>query len=365
MAQSDSKNSVANLFEVMRKALEKKASDIHVMPGRPPMLRVNGHLVPADDFSVLTAQDTLTLAKGLTSDEQWAKFEKTRELDLSSSHAGLGRFRVNMYWQRGTVAIALRLIPHDIPAFEQLGVPLILKKFAMYDHGLVLVTGPTGSGKSTTLAAMIDHINENRTCHIVTIEDPIEHLHRHKLSIVNQREMHDDTLSFHEALRHVLRQDPNVILIGEMRDLETIQTALTLAETGHLVLATLHTGDAPQALSRIIDAYPPHQQTQARTQLSLVLICIMVQHLIRKRDGSGRVLAFELMVATQAVSHLIRSGEIHQVYSTMQSGTAEGMCTLNSSLIRLYRDGQITREAVLHMSTRPKEILELLGKGAL
>ena len=272
---------------------------------------------------------------------------------------------MNLYWQRGSVAIALRLIPHDIPAFEQLGVPVILKKFAMYDHGLVLVTGPTGSGKSTTLAAMLDHINENRTCHIVTIEDPIEHLHRHKQSIVNQREMHDDTLSFHEALRHVLRQDPNVILIGEMRDLETIQTALTIAETGHLVLATLHTGDAPQALSRIIDAYPPHQQTQARTQLSLVLICIMVQHLIRKRDGTGRVLAYELMVATPAVAHLIRSGEIQQIYSTMQSGIAEGMSTLNASLMKLYRDGQITREDMIHMSTRPKEILELLGKGQL
>ena len=329
MAQSDLKAATLNLDEVMKKALDSKASDIHIMPGRPPLLRINGQLTPIPDSPILTPQDTLMLASGLTNDEQWAKFEKTRELDLSSSHAGLGRFRVNLYWQRGTVAIALRLIPHEIPPFEQLGVPVILKKFAMYDHGLVLVTGPTGSGKSTTLAAMLDHINENRTCHIVTIEDPIEHLHRHKQSIVNQREMHDDTLSFHEALRHVLRQDPNVILIGEMRDLETIQTALTLAETGHLVLATLHTGDAPQALSRIIDAYPPHQQTQARTQLSLVLICIMVQHLIRKRDGSGRVLAYELMVATQAVAHLIRSGEIQQIYSTMQSGIAEGMSTLN------------------------------------
>jgi twitching motility protein PilT len=365
MTEKNPQTAAVDIADVMRKALDSKASDIHLMPGRPPMLRINGQLIPIPESPSLTAQDTQAVAMRLSNDEQWAKFEKTRELDLSSSHAGLGRFRVNLYWQRGTVAIALRLIPHDIPPFEQLGVPVILKKFAMYDHGLVLVTGPTGSGKSTTLAAMLDHINENRTCHIVTIEDPIEHLHRHKQSIVNQREMHDDTLSFHEALRHVLRQDPNVILIGEMRDLETIQTALTLAETGHLVLATLHTGDAPQALSRIIDAYPPHQQTQARTQLSLVLICIMVQHLIRKRDGSGRVLAYELMVATQAVAHLIRSGEIQQIYSTMQSGTAEGMSTLNASLMRLYREGQITREAMLHMSTRPKEILELLGRGQL
>ncbi len=365
MAENDLKDTATDIGVVMKKALDLKASDIHLMPGRPPILRINGQLAPIPDAPVLTAQDTQSLAQRLTNEEQWTKFEKTRELDLSSSHAGLGRFRVNLYWQRGSVAIALRIIPHEIPPFEQLGVPLILKKFAMYDHGLVLVTGPTGSGKSTTLAAMLDHINENRTCHIVTIEDPIEHLHRHKQSIVNQREMHDDTLSFHEALRHVLRQDPNVILIGEMRDLETIQTALTLAETGHLVLATLHTGDAPQALSRIIDAYPPHQQTQARTQLSLVLICIMVQHLMRKKDGSGRALAFELMVATQAISHLIRSGEVQQIYSSMQSGSADGMSTLNASLMRLFRENQITREDMLHMSTRPKEILELLGKGQL
>jgi twitching motility protein PilT len=354
-----------DIDEVMKKALETKASDIHLMPGRPPMLRVNGSLTPIANFPTLAPQDTQALAMGLANDEQWAMFEKARELDLSTSRPGLGRFRVNLYWQRGSVAIALRLIPIDIPPFEQLGVPLILKKFAMYDHGLVLVTGPTGSGKSTTLAAIVDHINENRTCHIVTIEDPVEYLHRHKQSLVNQREMHDDTLSFHEALRHVLRQDPNVILIGEMRDLETIETALTLAETGHLVLATLHTGDAPQALNRIIDTYPPHQQPQARTQLSLVLICIMVQHLIRKRDGTGRVLAYELLVGTPAVAHLIRSGEIQQVYSTMQSGTGDGMSTLNSSLMRLYREGQISREDMLHMSTRPKEILEALGKGQL
>jgi twitching motility protein PilT len=362
MMKDDSDKPTMDINVVMKQALDTKASDIHLMPGRPPMLRINGQLAPIPDTATLTAQDTKLVAQELANDEQWAKFEKTRELDLSSSHAGLGRFRVNLYWQRGSVAIALRLIPTDIPSFEQLGVPVILKKFAMYDHGLVLVTGPTGSGKSTTLAAMLDHINENRTCHIVTIEDPIEHLHRHKLSVVNQREMHEDTLSFHEALRHVLRQDPNVILIGEMRDLETIQTALTIAETGHLVLATLHTGDAPQALGRIIDAYPPHQQHQARTQLSLVLICIMVQHLIRKRDGTGRVLAFELLVATPAIANLIRSGEVHQIYSSMQSGASEGMSTLNASLLKLYRDGQITREDVIHMSTRPKEVLEMLGK---
>ena len=365
MVTRNLQTAAVDVAAVMKKALDLKASDIHLMPGRPPMLRINGQLTPLPDSPILTAQDTLAVGRGMTNQEQWNKFEKTRELDLSTSRAGMGRFRVNLYWQRGSVAIALRLIPHEIPEFETLGVPVILKQFAMFDHGLVLVTGPTGSGKSTTLAAIIDHINENRTCHIVTIEDPIEHLHRHKQSIVNQREMHDDTLSFHEALRHVLRQDPNVILIGEMRDLETIQTALTLAETGHLVLATLHTGDAPQALSRIIDAYPPHQQTQARTQLSLVLICIMVQHLIRKRDNSGRVLAYELLVATQAVGHLIRSGEIQQIYSTMQSGISEGMSTLNASLMRLYREGQITREDMIHMSTRPKEILEQLGKGQL
>ena len=256
-------------------------------PGLPPVLRVHGELVPLDGQPVLTPADTLALARQMTTEAQWRTFEETRELDLSTSRPGLSRFRVNLYWQRNSVAIALRIIPHISRPSSNSACPPILKKFAMADHGLVLVTGPTGSGKTTTLAAVMDHINENRSCHIVSIEDPIEYLHRHKKSIVNQREMHDDTLSFHESLRHVLRQDPNVILIGEMRDLETIQTALTLAETGHLVLATLHTGDASQALTRIINVYPPHQQNQARTQLSLVLLCIMVQQLLR-RDGRRR-----------------------------------------------------------------------------
>ena len=243
-----------------------------------------------------------------------------------------------------------------------LGLPAVLEKFAMKDHGLFLVTGPTGSGKSTSLAAMIDYININKNCHIVTIEDPIEYLHRHKNCIVNQREMYHDTESFQEALRHVLRQDPDVILIGEMRDLETIETALTLAETGHLVLATLHTADATQALSRIIDVYPPHQQAQARTQLSLVLVGIMAQVLLRKKDGSGRVAACEVLACTPAVSHMIRAHELPQIYTSIQTGASEGMCTLNSSLLQLYRSGEIARETALHKSTRQKELIEHLGR---
>ena len=358
MAQDPHSTARVNLEDLMKRAVSLQASDVHLAPGRPPSLRVNGELRPMDETPLLTADDTMALARQATNDAQWHKFVEELELDFSVSRAGIGRFRVNLYWQRGSVALALRVIPHEIPTFEDLGLPPILKKFAMVDHGLFLVAGPTGSGKSTTLAAMVDHINRNRNCHIVTIEDPIEYLHSHKKGLVNQREMHQDTLSFHEALRHVLRQDPDVILIGEMRDLETIETALTLAETGHLVLATLHTGDATQALTRILDVFPPHQQPQARTQLSLILIGVVVQQLVKRKDGRARVLALEILAATPAVAHQIRSGEVQQVYSTIQTGTAEGMCTLNSSLLKLYRAGVISREDAIQKSARQKELLE-------
>ena len=347
--------------DIIAGAVGQQASDIHLVPGRPPMIRVHGDLQVYDGLPVLTPDDTQSVGKELAGEEQWKRFVETRELDFSLSRKQLARFRVNLSWQRGSVAVALRAIPHEIPNFESLGLPSILSTFALKDHGLFLVTGPTGSGKSTTLAAMVDYINTNRSCHIVTIEDPIEYLHRHKKSLVNQREMHQDTLSFNEALRHVLRQDPNVILIGEMRDLETIQTALTLAETGHLVLATLHTGDASQALTRIIDVYPPHQQMQARTQLSLVMVGILAQQLLRKRNGRGRVLAFETLVATPALAHMIRSGEIQQVYSAMQTGAADGMSTLNASLLHLFQEGLISRDDALHKSTRQKELIEQMS----
>jgi len=348
--------------ELLERTIEASASDLHLTVGIPPMLRIHGRLCAIQGAPVLTPADTERLAKSMTTEEQWQRFLRDKELDFAISRHQLARFRANCFYQRGSIGIALRMIPYEIPDPEGLGIPTVIRKFAMADHGLFIVTGPTGSGKSTTLATMVDYINENRNCHIVTIEDPIEYLHRHKKSIVNQREMHSDTHSFEEALRHVLRQDPDVILIGEMRDLETMQTALTLAETGHLVLATLHTGDACQAITRIIDVYPPHQQAQARTQLSTVLLGVQVQQLIRKRDGSGRVLAYEILVVTPAVAHMIRSGEVQQIYSAIQTGAAEGMCTLNSMLLKLYRSGKISREAALQKSARQKELLEAMGR---
>ncbi len=358
-AEAPSPDVTINLL--IERAIAEKASDIHLTPGRPPIIRIHGELKLLDDLPMLLPENTLALAQQMTDPNQWERFLQTRELDCSLSRHRMTRFRVNLSWQRGSVAIAMRSIPHEIPTFDQLGLPKVLKDFAKKDRGLFLVTGPTGSGKSTTLAAMIDFINMERSCHIVTIEDPIEYLHRHKKSIVNQREMHYDTLSFHEALRHVLRQDPNVILIGEMRDLETIQIAMTLAETGHLVLATLHTGDTSQAITRIIDVYPPHQQAQARTQLSLVMVGIMAQQLIRRRDGTGRVMACEIMGNTPAIAHMIRSGEVPQLYSAIQTGAADGMVTLNTSLLNLFRANVISREDALHKSTRQKELLEQLN----
>ena len=350
-----------NIDTLMRYAADRKASDLHLTVGRPPMIRLHGDLMSWDDLPLLTPEDTDSLAKQMIDEADWKKFVEAKELDLSVGRSGLARFRVNLYWQRGSVGIALRIIPHKIPSFEQLGLPDILADSAMADQGLFIVTGPTGSGKSTTLAAMVNHINQNRSCHIVTIEDPIEYLYRHDKATINQREMHHDTRSFHEALRHVLRQDPNVILIGEMRDLETIQTALTLAETGHLVLATLHTGDTTQAITRIVDSYPPYQQHQASVQLSLVLLGAMAQHLIRRRGGGTRVLAYEVLTVTPAVRHLIRSGEVQQIYSSLQTGGRERMCTLNNSLLRLCRAGLITREDAIHKSTRVKELIEQLA----
>ena len=348
---------------LLERTIAEKASDIHFTAGLPPTVRINGRLVPLRDLPILTPRDTEHVAHEITDETQWQQFVRDKELDFSISRSKLGRFRVNLFWQRNCVAIALRAIPFEIPTFDDLGLPKVLRRFAMTDHGLFIVTGPTGSGKSTTLAAMVDCINENKYCHIVTIEDPIEYLHEHKNCMVNQREMHCDTHSFKEALRHVLRQDPDIILIGEMRDLETIETALTLAETGHLVLATLHTGDASQAITRLIDVYPSQQQDQARTQLSIVLIGVMVQQLIRRRDGSGRCMAYEVLVASSAIRHMIRSGEVHQVYSAIQTGAAEGMCTLNSNLLELYRSGKISRDDALHKSSRQKELIEALGKG--
>jgi twitching motility protein PilT len=346
--------------DLMRDAVGKKASDIHLVAGQAPIMRIHGDMVVVEGLSPMSPAQTSAVGQQLTSKEQWEQFVSERDLDFSVSRPGLARFRANLYWQRDSVALALRLIPEHIATFDELGLPKQLEKFAMMEHGLFLVTGPTGSGKSTTLAAMVDYINERRACNIVTIEDPIEFLHKHKKALISQREMNQDTRSFGQALRRVLRQDPDVILVGELRDLESIQMAMTLAETGHLVLSTLHTTDAIQTTNRIVDSYPHQQQTLARSQLSFILNGILAQDLMRRRDAPGRVMAMELLVATQAVRNLIRTGEIQQLYAAMESGSAEGMTTLNASLIYLFRQGRISREDAIQQSTQPKELIQRL-----
>ncbi|MGD1001881.1 MAG: type IV pilus twitching motility protein PilT [Candidatus Brocadiia bacterium] len=358
--QNAEEQATIRIEDLMRDAVGKKASDIHLVAGQAPIMRIHGDMVAVEGLPPMSPAQTSAAGQELTSKAQWEQFVAERDLDFSVSRPGLARFRANLYWQRDSVAIALRLIPEHIATFAELGLPKQLEKFAMMEHGLFLVTGPTGSGKSTTLAAMLDWINERRSCNIITIEDPIEFLHKHKRALISQREMNQDTRSFAQALRRVLRQDPDVILVGELRDLETIQMAMTLAETGHLVLSTLHTTDAIQTANRIIDSYPPQQQLLARSQLSFVLAGIMAQGLMRRRDQPGRVMAMELLVATPAVRNLIRTGEIQQLYAAMEGGNAEGMTTLNASLLYLYRQGQISREDAIQQSTQPKELIQRL-----
>ena len=306
--------------------LERGASDLHLTAGSPPVLRLLGDLVRLDEYPMLTPQSLRTMIYAIVSQRQREKLEQNLELDMSYSVPGKARFRVNVYFQRDSVGAAFRLIPFEIKPLQDLGIPPVVQEFARLPRGFVLVTGPTGSGKSTTLASLVDIVNGERPCHIMTVEDPIEFLHRHKRSIVNQREVGADTHSFSEALKHVLRQDPDVILVGEMRDLETIQTAITAAETGHLVFATLHTQDAPQTIDRIIDVFPPYQQQQIRVQLSTTLQGVVTQQLLQTADGRGRAVASEVLVATPAVRHLIREGKVHQIYSVMQAGGRYGSC---------------------------------------
>jgi twitching motility protein PilT len=350
-----------NLESLMREAFEGNASDIHLVAGQSPVMRIHGEMTPVKGLPALTPADTRTIGQELTNNEQWEQFVRERELDLAVSRPGLGRFRANLYWQRDSVAIALRLIPDKVGTFEELGLPKQLEKFALMKHGFFLVTGPAGAGKSTTLAAMVDFINEHRACNIVTIEDPIEFLHKHKKALISQREMNQDTRSFSQALRHVLRQDPDVILVGELRDLETIQIAMMLAETGHLVLSTLHTTDAIQTANRIVDSYPVEHQAMARSQLSFILTGILAQDLMRRRDGLGRVIVTEFLVVTPAVRNLIRKSEVHQIYAAMESAGGEGMTTLNTSLLSHFRQGHISREDALRKSTRPKELASRIG----
>ena len=352
-----------NLPDLLKATLELGGSDLHLSIGSPPQVRVDGHLRRLE-LQVLTPDVVKSLCYSVLTDGQKKKFEETWELDLAFGLRGVGRFRCNVFNQKGAVGAVYRLIPEKIRALEELGLPPVLAELADRPRGLVLVTGPTGSGKSTTLAAMIDRINLSKPAHILTIEDPIEYLHQHKRALVNQRELHADTQSFTMALRAALREDPDVVLVGEMRDLETMEAALKLAETGHLTMATLHTNSAAQTITRIVDAFPAHQQAQIRTQLSLVLEGIVCQALLPKASGSGRVAALEILVANPAIRNLIRDDKIHQIYGTMQAGQEKyGMQTMNQSLARLVERRVITRDVAFATSSNRDELILILERG--
>ncbi len=343
--------------------VEKGASDLHVTCGSPAQLRIDGQLIPLKT-APLTREDTQQLCYSFLTESQKHKFEEANELDLSFGVKGLSRFRANLFMQRGAVSAAFRVIPMKIHNFDELGLPAVIADLTNKTKGLVLVTGPTGSGKSTTLAAMVDKINTEKHYHILTIEDPIEYLHAHKNSIINQREIGADTQSFKMALKYVLRQDPDVVLVGEMRDLETVEAAMTISETGHLCMATLHTSSAIQAINRIIDMFPPHQQGQVRAALSFTIEGIVAQQLIMKASGVGRVLACEVMIPTAAIRNLIREDKIHQIYSQMQVGQNRfGMQTMNQSLLGHYQRGDITLEDALAHSNDGDELKALLATG--
>jgi len=355
---------MATLPELLKTTVELEGSDLHLTTAAPPTVRVHGKLVPLK-LQPLTAPETKQLAYSVCTDAQKKRFEETQELDFSFGIRGVGRFRCNIFNQRGAVASVYRLIPEKVRAFQELNLPPILAKLSDRPRGLVLVTGPTGSGKSTTLAAMIDKINTERHEHILTIEDPIEYIHQHKGCLVNQREVHSDTQGFSLALRAALREDPDVVLIGEMRDLETIESALRIAETGHLTFATLHTNSAAQTINRIIDVFPAHQQSQIRTQLSLVLEGIVCQSLLRRSNGPGRVVSLEILVPTPAIRNLIRDDKVHQIYSMMQAGQEKlGMQTMNQSLASLYLARQITLETAMSASSMKEELQEMIQRGS-
>ena len=351
-----------NLHQLLKAMLDQGATDLHITQASPPMLRLDGRLVPLRT-PPFRPEDTKALCYSILSDKQKHRFEEDLELDLSFGVKGLARFRANLYMQKGAVAGAFRLIPYEIRSFEQLGLPDIVRELAEKPRGLVLVTGPTGSGKSTTLAAMLDMINRERREHIITLEDPIEYIHQHRKCLVNQREVGADTNTFARALKSILRQDPDVVLIGEMRDPETIAAALTVAETGHLTFGTLHTNSALQTINRIIDVFPPHQQNQIRAQLSFVLEGVLCQALLPKKNG-GRVLCLEVMVPTPAIRNLMREDKVHQIYSQMQVGQGEhGMQTFNQSLAELVLTDQIDRELALTRSSQPQELATMLQQG--
>jgi twitching motility protein PilT len=349
-----------NLHQLLRAMIEKGASDMHITTGSPPLLRIDGAIVPLK-LPPLSPVETKQLCYSVLTEDQKIQFEKNKELDLSFGVKNLSRFRANIFMQRGAVSGAFRSIPFKILSFEELGLPQIVSDLASKPRGLVLVTGPTGSGKSTTLASIIDKINTETRQHIITIEDPIEYLHPHKRCIVNQREVGTDTMRFRDALKYVLRQDPDVVLVGEMRDLETIEAALTIAETGHLVFATLHTNSAVQSINRIIDVFPPHQQSQVRAQLSFVLEGVLSQLLLPRASGPGRVLSLEVLVPNAAIRNLIREDKVHQVYSQMQVGqTKHGMQTMNQSLHALFSRRLITLDEAMGRSSEPDELRTMI-----
>ncbi len=349
--------------DLLMEVVHRRASDLHLSAGAPPTVRVRGRLSPLEDYETLSSTDTRELVYSILSGDQRQRLETHWQLDFAYSIPGHARFRVNAYYQRGAIGAAFRLIPFDLVSIDALGLPPAVHDFTRRPRGFVLVTGPTGSGKSTSLAAMIDEINSTREEHIMTIEDPIEFLHAHKKCLVNQRELGSDAQSFADALKAALRQDPDVILVGEMRDLETISTALTAAETGHLVFATLHTQDTAQTIDRMIDVFPPSQQGQVRVQLSVALQGIMTQQLLPTADGSGRVAACEVLVPTPAVRNLIREGKTHQIYSVLQTGSAQGMQTMDAALVQLVRSGKISQKLAEERSSTPEEMRRLMGGG--
>lgn len=350
----------SKMTALLKLMVERGASDLHLTAGAPPALRINEDLTPLE-LPALSAADTKALAYSLLSPGQISSFEKDLELDMSFGLEGSGRFRVNVFVQRGNISVAIRLLPKHIRDFSECGLPnKAMEDLCQRKKGLVLITGATGSGKSTTLASMVGWINEHRKCHVITLEDPIEYVHENKLAIIDQRELGVDTHSYHEALRHVLREDPNVILIGEMRDLETIEAALNIAETGHLVLATLHTSDAVQTINRIVDVFQSHHQQQVRVQLSFVLLAVLAQQLVPTADRTGRRLAMEILLANPAVRALVREGKAHQIYSVIQTSYREGMRTMNQSLAELYTKKEISYEESMARSHDPEELLRLI-----
>jgi twitching motility protein PilT len=356
---------IPSLSELLKRMVDAGGSDLHITTNSPPRIRVHGALKPCEDLPVLGPADTKQLAYSILTDAQKHRFEEGLELDFSFGIKNIARFRGNLFNQRGAVAGVFRVIPYEIKSFDQLGLAQVVRKLCEKPRGLILVTGPTGSGKSTTLATMLNLINEARYEHMITIEDPIEFIHAHKKCLVNQREIHSDTHSFANALRAALREDPDVVLIGEMRDLETIESALRIAETGHLTFGTLHTNSASSTINRIIDVFPSHQQSQIRAQLSLVLEGIMCQTLLPRADGKGRVMAMEILVPNAAIRNLVREDKIHQIYSAMQSGQDKfGMQTLNQSLHSLFQQRLITLETAVGRSSNAEELQDMISRGA-